>query len=342
MMKILMVGPGPKTRGGISAVISAYQNSSIWQDFNITWIDTYYDKSVLTKLSHFFKGLIAFLYKIPKADLVHIHLSEPVSAFRKLVFFLVGKLFLKPIILHLHSFDSKTSVGGRFKSQYRFLFSKADTIIVLSPYWENEVKKNIPNCRTKVIFNPCSKILKLDLPKEKIILFAGTLNQRKGYALLIESFGQIAKKYPDWKLVFAGNGEIERGKELANKFNISYQTEFLGWISGDEKNEIFSKAMIFCLPSYAEGFPMAILDAYSYGLPVVSTTCGRIDLVLKDNEDILFFEMGNVNALANCLDNLMSNEKLSQKVGNNGFQFSKNNFELEVVVNELKMLYKSI
>ena len=100
--------------------------------------------------------------------------------------------------------------------------------------------------------------------------------------------------------------------------------------------------MIFCLPSYAEGFPMAILDAYAYGLPVISTKCGRIDLVLENNKDILFFEMGNKISLSKKMKLLMNDKELREEIGVNGFQFSKNNFDLEVVVRELKMLYKKI
>lgn len=337
-----MVGPGHKTRGGITAVISAYQNSNLWGDFIIKWIDTYNDKNILTKIAHFFSGSVSFIYNLPKANIIHIHLSEPVSSLRKLFFFLIAKLFFKPVIVHLHSFDIKTSVGSKFLPLYRFLFSKADKVIVLSPFWEKEVKAYIPNCQIEVIFNPCPIILKSDCRKEKIILYAGTLNERKGFSLLIESFSQIGKKYPDWKLVFAGNGEIERATKLADQFNILNQIEFMGWVSGEKKNEIFSKSIIFCLPSYAEGFPMAILDAFSYRLPVISTKCGGIDMVLKHKEHVLFFEMGNALELTKLLDELISNEELRNTIGNNGFQFSKHNFGIDVIVSKLITLYKSI
>jgi glycosyltransferase involved in cell wall biosynthesis len=342
MKKILMVGPCYKTKGGISAVINAYQDSSIWNDFNIKWIETYYDKSNFMKIRYFFYGLFTFLYHLPGSDILHIHVSEPISALRKLIFFIFGKLFFKPIIIHLHSFDSKTSIGSKFRRLYSFLFSKSNKVIVLSPYWANEVKRNIPNCQVEIIFNPCPKINKRDNKKEKVILFAGTLNKRKGYSVLIESFALIAEKFPYWRLIFAGNGEVVQAKEHAKQLGINEQVDFLGWISGEEKNKIFSKSMIFCLPSFAEGFPMAILDAFSYGIPVLSTKCGRIDMVLKDNNNILFFEMGNVIELSNKLDNLMYNEELRNKIGSNGYHFSQKNFELEVVVDKIKRIYINI
>jgi glycosyltransferase involved in cell wall biosynthesis len=337
-----MVGPCYKTKGGISAVINAYQDSSIWNDFNIKWIETYYDKSNFMKIRYFFYGLFTFLYHLPSSDILHIHLSEPISASRKFIFFIFGKVFFKPIIIHLHSFDSKTSIGSKFRRLYSFLFSKSNKVIVLSPYWANEVKKNIPNCQVEIIFNPCPKMDKNVNVKEKIILFAGTLNKRKGYSLLIESFGLIAKKHPDWRLVFAGNGEIANGIKIAKQLEIKDHVEFLGWLSGDEKNNLFEKSMIFCLPSFAEGFPMSILDALSCGLPVISTTCGRIDMVLENNKNILFFEMGNISELATKLDTLILNKELRDKIGDNGYAFSQKNFEVEIVVKKIKKIYKNI
>lgn len=342
-MKILMVGPSPKTRGGISSVISAYKNSSLWKDYSITWISSYYDKNILLKIVYFFRGLFHFLYKLPGADLIHIHLSEPISALRKSIFFIIAKIFFKSVILHFHSFDSKTSIDGRFKSVYRFLFSHAKYVIVLSPYWENEVKKYINNCLIKVIYNPFTSNIKFNFyKKEKIILFAGTLNERKGYSILIEGFAYIAKKFPEWKIVFAGNGEIDNARKLVINLHIENQVEFLGWVYGDKKNEIFSKSMIFCLPSYAEGFPMAILDAFSFGLPVVSTKCGRIDLILNEDKEILFFNIGNSLELSQCLERLIINEELRNMIGKNGCTFAKNNFDLEVVATEIKKLYRTI
>ena len=100
--------------------------------------------------------------------------------------------------------------------------------------------------------------------------------------------------------------------------------------------------MIFCLPSFAEGFPMAILDAFSYGIPVLSTTCGRIDMVLENNKNILFFEMGNISELATKLDTLILNKELRDKIGDNGYAFSQKNFEVEIVVKKIKKIYKNI
>lgn len=65
----------------------------------------------------------------------------------------------------------------------------------------------------KVLYNPCPKVNRRDDIRENSILFAGTIIPRKGYADLIKAFAQIAPKYPEWKVILAGNGEIDNAKK---------------------------------------------------------------------------------------------------------------------------------
>ena len=110
---------------------------------------------------------------------------------------------------------------------------------------------------------------------------------------MINAFSKIDSKFSNWKLVFAGNGEIQEAEKLALDLKINDKVEFLGWVSLDKKSSIFQRSKIFCLPSYAEGFPMAVLDAWSYALPIVSTPVGGIPDVAIHKENMMLFEPGN-------------------------------------------------
>ena len=105
----------------------------------------------------------------------------------------------------------------------------ADVLMCFPPTWEQSVKETFPGlyqtyawCTT--LAQP--KYLPTQYPKRQQILFAGTLNARKGYADMIRAFAKIASMYPDWQVVFAGNGEVEQGKALAASLGISSQTVF--------------------------------------------------------------------------------------------------------------------
>lgn len=344
MVKILVVATSHKTRGGITAVVKAHQQGKQWTEFHCKWIETHIDKGVIWKLFYLIKGWLTFIFLLPTYSIVHIHTSEPPSALRKCLFLPLAKLFRKKVIVHFHAFSPDTTICGKYKKIYRYLFTKADAVIVLSQLWKKYVNDVFElGDKIHVIYNPCTaKPYPQIYDKKKQILYAGTVNARKGYRDMIEAFTIIAKDFPDWQIVFAGNGEIEQGKTLAKKFGISRQTVFLGWVSGKAKDKAFKEASIFCLPSYAEGFPMAVLDAWSYGLPVITTPVGGIPDVAKDGENLLLFTPGDVAALAEQMEKLIKNTTLRNKLSEASLQLARTTFNIDVINNEIEELYKNL
>ena len=291
-MKTLIIGTSAKTRGGITSVIKSHQKISFWKKWNCVWLETHIDKSFFHKIFYFIRACSVFLLNIFTFKIIHVHLSGPSSTKRKLFFINISSFLNRKVIIHFHAFSSESKIDLDYKTLYLKTFNKADKIIVLSNSWKMSLIDDlkIPKNKIDVVYNPCQTIKKQNLSKkEKIILYAGTLNDRKNFKSLIKAFALIAVDFPDWKLVFAGNGQIEEGKKLVSSLNIESQVNFIGWISGEQKDFIFSVSSIFCLPSYAEGFPMAILDAWSYALPVITTPVGGIPDVAIDGENILLF-----------------------------------------------------
>ena len=345
--KVLVVAPSRKTRGGITAVVSAYSRTPLWTDWNCYWIETHIDKGPLAKLVYFARSFFVYIVKLPAYQIVHIHFSEPVSAIRKSFFFLPARLFGKKIIMHFHSFSPETTIKSKYRWLYKFLFTKANKAVVLSEFWKNAVKNEFEGMRDPlIIYNPSihspgdnSRRHDTNSP---YILFAGTLNERKGFKDLIRGFALIASQYPAWKLVFAGNGDIDAGKVLAKELKIESQVEFAGWVAGSKKDELFNNATIFCLPSYAEGFPMAVLDAMSYSIPVIATPVGGVTDVFRDNYHLLIFPPGDIQALAVKLKTLVDNAALRNDLVDHSTQVLKEQFELSRVVAKVNDLYLSL
>ena len=297
MPKVLVVATSHKTRGGITSVIKAHQKGKQWSEFHCKWIETHIDKGMVLKLCYLIKGFLIYLVVLPFYDIVHIHTSEPASAIRKCPFMWWAKLWKKKTIVHFHAFSPDTTIRSKHQNIYKYLFSEADVVIVLSNLWKRYVNESFYlEDKVRVVYNPCTtEVNEKKYPKKKQILYAGTVNARKGYADMIKAFAFIAKKYPDWQIVFAGNGETNRGKELAEELKITKQTVFLGWINGDTKDKAFKEASVFCLPSYAEGFPMAVLDAWAYGLPVITTPVGGIPDIAINGKNLLLFNPGDIH-----------------------------------------------
>lgn len=200
--------------------------------------------------------------------------------------------------------------------------------------------------------NPSAKNKKNNsvVGKKKQILSAGVVNARKGYKDLIKGFkialdslnGSNGSIGTEWKLVFAGSGELEEGKALAKELGIESQVEFLGWVAGEAKDRVFRETSIFCLPSYAEGFPMAVLDAWAYGLPVVATPVGGLPDIVKDGEDCLLFNPGDCEQLAVQLERLITDEELREKIEAASRNFAEKVFNETVINGQLAEIYKGL
>lgn len=345
MSKVLIVATSRKTRGGITSVIKAHESGKQWTQFHCHWVQTHRDGPLWRKLLYFATGMIDFLIRLPFYDIVHIHTADYNTEKRKRIFVWFVKLFGKKLIVHLHSSGLEYSIGGQYRELYKYSFMHADKIIALSNMWRDEIIRafNLPEDKVEILYNPCPQVIPSNPDeRKKYILFAGTLTNRKGYADLIQAFALIAKIHPDWRLKLAGNGEIENGKKLVSELGVAGQVDFLGWIDAEEKDKAFRYASIYCLPSYSEGFPMGVLDAWAYHLPVATTPVGGILDVAQDNKNLLLFTPGDTSKLAALLSNIISSPSLQTKLSDASKFMSDVHFNINTICSNLSNIYKNV
>lgn len=343
--KVLIVATSRKTQGGISSVVKAHEKCSFWVDYKCRWLETHMDGSLLSKLAKAVTAYCLAILLIPQYSIVHIHLSEPPSALRKMPIFLLSKFYRKKVVVHFHSFSPETTINGKYNKLYTFLFTKADRVIVLSTSWKKWVNEAIPQVKNvEIVYNPCEEVSHIlpDEQREDIILYAGALNERKGYRDLITAFHSLASKYPTWILILAGNGQIVEANKYAASLNISDQIKTVGWISGQVKDSLFRKARIFCLPSNAEGFPTAILDACSYGIAFITTPVGGIPDIISDGRQGLLFQPGNITKLTECLDLLMSDKVYRERLSERAWELSQTAFHIDVTDQSIRKIYNEL
>lgn len=343
MTKVLVVATSRKTHGGISSVIKVYRASALWKKFHCMWIETHRNGGMLCKLAYFIWGLIEYVILLPWYDIVHIHVGASSSAIRKLIFLKLAKIAGKKVIVHLHA-----SFQNDKEWVYKYLFDNADKVIVLSAYWKSTLCLTFPNLnricdKVQILFNPCTVAIEAEtFEVKKQFLFAGILTIRKGYKDMIRAFARIAQRYPDWKIVFAGSGEIEGARNLAKDLHIEQQVVFLGWIDGKEKDRAFKESAAVCLPSYTEGFPMAVLEAWAYGKPVIATSVGGLLDIAVDGENALVFEPGDIHTLAEKMEMLICDKDLRRQLADNGLKLSDTIFSPSAISEQLGHIYEEL
>lgn len=339
MTKVLIVATSRKTRGGITSVIKAHETGIQWQKFHCKWIETHRDGNNIRKIIYFIKALFLFILLIPYYDIVHIHMA---IVERKIPFIFIAKLLRKKIIIHLHVPDPQTTILSKKKKLYGWCFKKANIVLVLSSQWKNLLSSTYNIHNIKILYNPCPKVKRKELSIKKRILYAGTITERKGYKDLLYAFSLIAQQHKDWFIDFIGNGDIKAAEKISKELKISNQVHFKGWVQGEKKEKAFQEAAIYCLPSYAEGFPMGVLDAWAYGLPVICTPVGGLPDIIKDQENCLTFTPGNVTQLAQQLTLLIENEKLRYKLHTASCKLADGPFSITTINNQLDKIYSSL
>jgi glycosyltransferase involved in cell wall biosynthesis len=124
---------------------------------------------------------------------------------------------------------------------------------------------------------PPRSLLEADHPElsgKLVLLFFGRVHVKKGLDLLAEAMGQVAPAYPELHLLIAGNDDGAWGpfRDRIASLGLSNRITYLGHVGGERARQVWAAADAFVLPSYSEGFSMAVLEAMACRLPTLITT----------------------------------------------------------------------
>ncbi|MBE6330822.1 MAG: glycosyltransferase family 4 protein [Bacteroidales bacterium] len=344
MSKVLVVATSRKTRGGITSVIKAHETGAQWKKYHCVWIQTHRDGPAWIKLLYLATAYIQFLLLLPFADIVHFHCAGRTSAKRKTIMAKIARCCGKIVLVHFHPPGPHDVFDPESHYIVKRLFDIANKIVVLSPQWVRWINEAYQDRQypMEILWNPVPVVKRDALLRQKQILYAGKVIKRKGYDTLLYGWSEIASEFPDWKVVFAGNGEIEEGKRIVKELGIESQVEWLGWISGTTKETVFNQSSIYCLASSGEGFPMGVLDAWAYGIPCVVTPVGGIPDIVKDGLNGLIFPVGDKKTLAEQLRRLLSCEKLRSSIVQESDKLVNGEFSVNAVTRHLEHIYENL
>jgi glycosyltransferase involved in cell wall biosynthesis len=130
--------------------------------------------------------------------------------------------------------------------------------------------------RGRVVPPPFLPVARQDLVarRENIVLFLSRLDPVKNIESLLAAWPLVAAERRDWKLIIGGSGSASYEadlKALAESSNAGNSISFAGFLTGDRKSDLLSRARLFVLPSQHENFGIAVLEAISAGIPVILT-----------------------------------------------------------------------
>lgn len=364
MKRVMVVGSAEQSAGGVSSVIRLMKRMPMWEKYSCYWLGTQIQRSYAWKLWYAVKGnIIAFLI-MWRYDIVHMHTTpDKLGLLIQLPILMWAKCLRKKVILQLH-------VGNQLKTKknplFVFCLKKADRIVLLAKKWEALFSTYYPevDVKTKVVYNPVEDVNILigehEFPKidhefspkksfdafmnqkEKRIMMAAWFNDNKAPDLLLKAWKEIKDDYPDWTVDMLGNGEVDRFRKMAEDMDLSDTVSFTGYVTGEEREEYFRKASIYCMSSYEEGFPMVVLESWMYGINVVTTPVGGLPDVIEEGRNCLTFGFGDWKGLAIQLRRLIEDEDKRKEMAEYSRAFAIRHFSMEKIDRDIDSLYSSM
>lgn len=154
---------------------------------------------------------------------------------------------------------------------------------------------NFSNSAIQQISNSANKFYEsFGIESKKYLLFVGTVQPRKNVGALITAFARVRKDYPDYKLVIAGGvgWDAERDLALPQTLGIPDSVIFTGRVSPEILQSLYLGASIYVQPSWTEGFGLPVLEAMTYGVPVVVSDGGALPEVVGSAGEIVSLDGG--------------------------------------------------
>jgi glycosyltransferase involved in cell wall biosynthesis len=325
-MKIIVLGTRgiPDILGGVETHCEELYPRIVTKGHKVTIITrTPYinDKSINTykgvKLKHIYapriKSLEAIIHTflgvlyagIKRPDVLHIHAVGP------MIMTPLARLLGLKVVVTNHGPDYDRQKWGKLAKTIlklgEYLGTKfANEVIVISEVINTILKTKYKRDNAHLIYNGVNLpviaqrddyIKSLKLEKNKYIIGVGRFVEEKGFSDLIKAYSQIKTGI---KLVLVGDADHETSFSINLKKKAEETGVVLtGFIRGKKLNQIFSHALLFCMPSYHEGLPIALLEAMSYNLNVlVSDIPANLEVNLGDKN---YFKVGDIKDLSKKL-----------------------------------------
>ena len=373
MKKIMIVGPIPPPVGGIPLYTKKLIDSKyIKKHFdlllfntaipeNIRRFETFNERSYFSFLSDgIIPGLKLLFYVFTtffsfgcflinkKPDIIQVFTPSFWGFWRGCIYILIAKIFRVKVIFHLLNaidvFWEESSELSR--SLIMFVLNKSDVLIVQSNGIKNFIG-GISNTGVVVIYNGVelwryNRIYLKDYYSERKlqVIFIGGLSKNKGVFDILRAVQLINNI--DIRFTFVGGGPVNEFVDYAKRIDVSGRVSFTGIISEEKKVDLFMHSHIFVLPSYAEGQPVAILEAMAAGLPIISTSVGSIPEIVVKGKNGFLIEPGDIKNLADKISALAEDSDLRKKISEHNYTQSRKLYDINRVFSEMGRVYNRL
>lgn len=253
-----------------------------------------------------------------------------------------------PFVVFFHGWNLQfeEKVDKKYVSFFQNTLGKAKKIFVLSSdfkeklmAWGFQGEVVIATTTVDVKLFEKQVVLKEDNSNQDTlkVLFLSRLIRGKGIYETIKAFENLINDKLNVKLIITGSGEESDAIKLLVEHNDAIT--LTGHVEGKEKIELYKNCTLYCLPSYSEGLPTSVLEAMSFGKPVITTPVGGLKSFFQDGEMGFFVQPKDSNDLEEKLRILLKDQTLRKKIGEFNFDYAHQHIMSDKVA---KKIFKEI
>ncbi len=289
-------------------------------------------------------------------DLCYMTLTAKGTGFYKdFIIVVILKLFKKKIIYHFHN----KGIAISSKKWYNdFLYKKTfknTKSILLAPSLHKDIKgyvkkEDIYYCANGIpnLIKPNTQILneKINLTTPCKFLFLSNMIKQKGVLELLEACSILKKENLKFECHFIGAWaditQDEFNKQI-EKLELKNEITFHGKKYNQDKVLFFETSNVFVFPTFYhnECFPLVLLEAMQFGLPIISTPEGAIEDIVINNETGLIVKQQNIDHLSKAMKSLLENPELRNKYGLAGKKRFEENFTLSIFEKKMHLIFSN-
>jgi glycosyltransferase involved in cell wall biosynthesis len=345
-----MVGTAPEGRGGVASVVSVLRRHGLFEREGVRYVATHRAGSRLARAGGALAGIarIALACLRRRPAVVHAHVASRGSFLRKSLVLLIARASGCKTIFHLHGAEFREfateEAGPLLRRWIRHTLESSSVVIALSESWAGFVRAFAPGATVRVVQNAVPLPMPAPFAREVPgrVLFLGRVDAGKGVFDLLAAGAALAGRFPGLCLVLGGEGDLDAVRRRAAELGIADRIELPGWIDAGRREAELGRASVFCLPSHAEGLPMALLEAMATGKAVVASSVGGVPEVVRDGDNGLLVPPRDAAALATALARVLDDAVLRARLAERARATVEGAYSTELMCGKLSAIYREL
>jgi glycosyltransferase involved in cell wall biosynthesis len=262
---------------------------------------------------------------------------------------IVSKMRKIPLITTLRGEDiTRANNSMLYKLLLNLTLYFSSHIVTVSESIKNQLQSNYSHRNIHFIPNGVSSLfsksyINRTYNKKNVykIISVGSLIPRKGYDQTINAIGKL-KEFNNISFIIIGDGsEKDKLLSLIKQKGLTDKIEFIGSCDQPTIVNHLKESDIFILSSHSEGRPNVILEAMACGLPIIATDISGNNELIKDLDNGLLFEDGDIETLTQSINKLLSSSETREKIGRSAHKYIiENNLTWSACAENYHKLYK--